>query len=453
LFQDDDLLKQVHLTLTKMAQGGIYDQLGGGFARYSTDPLWKVPHFEKMLYDNAQLLSLYSEAYREGQDPLYKNVVLETIEFIQREMSSAHGAFFSALDADSEGEEGLFYVWTQEALKEILKKDFAVFADYYSVNEKGYWEDGHYILLRDMPDKEVLEKHSLTHEELDRVISACKQKLMEVRGKRVRPGLDDKIIASWNGLMIRGLVDAYLAFGEAAFLKMAGKNAAFIEEILFQADGSLRRCAKGRESYGEAFLDDYAFVVDGLIALFCATGKDSYLQHGIRLTDHCMGNFYSEERALFYYSSKRNNELVARNFEITDNVIPASNSQMALNLLNLYALTGTIQYSETAQKMLNNTSREVRSGLPSYSNWALAVLRQNAPFYEVCIVGKDVDEFRNAFAKHYLPNVIFVHSKNASNIALLAGRYKAGETLVYVCSSQACQAPVKTIEEALEQLK
>jgi uncharacterized protein YyaL (SSP411 family) len=253
--------------------------------------------------------------------------------------------------------------------------------------------------------------------------------------------------------MLRGLVEAFLAFGEKSFLEIAEKNAEFIEKVLFQPDGSLKRCAKGNESYGEAFLDDYAFVTDGLIALFCATGKDQYLQHSIRLTDHCFANFYSEERELFYYSSKRNNELVARNFEITDNVIPASNSQMTLNLLDLYALTGTEQYNDTAQKMLAKTSNEIRSALPSYSNWALAALRQNAPFYEVCIVGKDVNEFRHTLAKHYLPNVIFVHSKTASNIALLAGRYKNDQTLVYVCSNRACQAPVETIEEALEQIK
>lgn len=449
----DDLVEHVHTTLQKMALGGIYDQLGGGFARYSTDPLWKVPHFEKMLYDNAQLVTLYSEAYRQNKDPLYKQVIYETVAFLEREMTSPHGGSYSALDADSEGKEGLFYIWTKEELQEILKKDFAVFSDYYSVNEMGYWEDEAYILLREMPEKAILKKHAMSKDALDRVIRESKEKLMERRDQRIRPGLDDKIIASWNGLMIRGLFEAYASFGDKKFLDRAHKNLQFVMKTMVKADGSLFRCAKGSEGYGNAFLDDYAFIIDAFIASFCSTGNEKDLSEALRLTEHCFSDFYSEEQGLFYFSPKRGENLVSANFDVSDNVIPSSNSQMALNLQHLYSLTGTGSYKETADRMLRRMQAETSRALYSNTNWAIAALRADLPFFEVCIVGKDVDEFRSAFAGHYHPNAIFVYSKTASGAALLKNRHAPGETRVYVCRNNACDAPVLSVPEALELLK
>ncbi len=452
LNKDEELLKQVHLTLEKMAHGGIYDHLGGGFARYSTDTFWKVPHFEKMLYDNAQLISLYCEAYRQNKNPLYKQVVYETIEFIEREMTSPEGGFYSALDADSEGKEGWFYIWTKEELQEILKKDFDVFADYYSVNETGYWEDDFYILLRNTPEKEILAKHAISTEELQKTIWACKQKLMQRRNTRVRPGLDDKIIASWNGLMCKALGEAAATFTEKKFLTLALQNAEFIQKHLIQPGNSVFRCAKGKVAYGAAFLDDYAFIIDAFTGLFNICGENKFLEQAISLTEYCFTNFYAKDKGLFYYSPENGEALIAKNFEVNDNVIPASNSQMTLNLQALYALTGNPVYEETANKMLQQMQSEIKSTPSSHSNWGLAALRQNFAFYEVCIVGKDVDEFMAAFAKHYQANAIFVYSKTASEIALLKGRYKPNETLIYVCSNKTCKAPVKTIPEALEQI-
>jgi len=453
LSNNDELLKQVHLTLGKMACGGIYDHVGGGFARYSTDTFWKVPHFEKMLYDNALLVTLYCEAFRESKNPLYKQVVYETITFIERELGAGDGGFYSALDADSEGKEGLFYIWTKEELQEILKHDFALFADYYSVNETGYWEDEHYILLRERPEENIQAKYVINAEEMNRVISECKAKLMQRRERRIRPGLDDKKIVSWNGLMCKALCDAYFTFQEDLFLDLAKKNAHFISENLLDASGALKRCAKGKEGYGPAFLDDYAFTIDAWIGLFCASGEDLYLQRAVKLTEYCFANFYSAERHLFYYTSKRGEQLVAPNFEVNDNVIPASNSQMALNLHLLYALTGTAVYDETARLMLKQMSFEITTAPSSHSNWALAVLREHFPFSEICIVGKDVDELRPSLAKHYLANAIFVYSNQASDIALLAGRFNPAETLIYVCSNKTCTAPVHTVDEAIEQVK
>ncbi|HWY37300.1 MAG TPA: thioredoxin domain-containing protein, partial [Bacteroidia bacterium] len=444
LNKDEEVMSHVHLTLQKMAQGGIYDHAGGGFARYSTDALWKVPHFEKMLYDNAQLISLYAETYRQTPNPLYKQVVYETVEFLQREMMSDEGGFYSALDADSEGVEGKFYVWAKEELREILKKDFDVFADHYSVNEQGYWEDGNYILLRDLPLAEVLLKHQLKEDELQKIITRSKEKLLAERKKRVPPGLDDKIITSWNALLCKALVDACQAFNEDRFLQLAQKNADFIIRYLLKKDHSLYRCCKKTEAYGHGFLDDYAFVIDAFASLFSVTGKEDYLTKSEALTQYCFDHFFSREKNLFYYTSHASNELISKSFEVSDNVIPASNSQMALNLHTLAAITGNTRYEETSAKMLGQMADELPY-LASHSNWGLLALRHIFNFYEICVVGNHVDEFMRDFGKHCLANTIFVYSKQASQIALLAGRYVPHETYIYVCSNKACMQPVSSV--------
>jgi hypothetical protein len=452
LTNDEELVDHIHFTLEKMARGGIYDQLGGGFARYSTDAQWKVPHFEKMLYDNAQLISLYSEAYRNKKNELYKQVVYDTIAFLQREMMYEKGGFYSAFDADSEGVEGLFYTWTKEELQELLKKDFNLFADYFSVNEEGHWEDERYILLRTADEETIAAKHKLTREELHEAIQRCREKLMKERDKRVRPGLDDKIITSWNGLMCAALCDAYQTFGKPGFLAIARKNIEFIQAVLQNEDGSLCRTTKATDSYGEAFLDDYAFVMNAFLALFCSTGEEKFQQAAEKLGAYCFTNFFDKEKGLFSYASAQSQPLISGNFEVHDNVIPGSNSQMALNLHLLHQLAGVSVYGETARQMLAQMSSDISSHLPSFSNWALLALRTAWPFYEVCVVGKDVDEFRRGLSGHYHPNAIFVYSKQSSDAALLKDRFREQETLAYVCTDQSCKQPASSVQEAIKQL-
>jgi len=452
LTNDEAILNHVHFTLQKMAHGGLYDQLGGGFARYSTDEQWKVPHFEKMLYDNAQLISLYSEAFRQNKNPLYKQVVYQTIAFIERELTSPQYGFYSALDADSEGVEGLFYVWTKEDLQNLLKKDFDVFADYYSVNEVGYWEHDNYILLRNLPETEIALKHQLSVDELNKMVLTCKEKLLAERNKRVRPGLDDKIIASWNGLMCAALCDAYSSFADDNFLQLAIKNANFICQKLIDDTGSLMRCYKDK-AYIDAFLEDYAFVIDAYVKLFAITGNEAWLGISELMIKHTLINFFDEEKNIFYFSDKTSSALISKKIEMHDNVIPASNSQMAKNLFTISKIEGNIAYETIATTMLNHVAEEIGNYPSGHSNWAILALQQAFPFYEVCIVGKAVDEFMAEAKEHYIPNAIFVHSKTASNIALLKDRYKNDETVVYVCQNHTCNAPVKTMKEALKQLK
>src|SRR5690606_2682002 len=334
--KEDSAHEIVRLTLQKMAFGGIYDHIGGGFARYSVDGRWHVPHFEKMLYDNAQLISLYSEAYQYRRDELYKNVVYETIDWAVREMASPEGGFYSALDADSEGEEGKFYTFTQEELVQILGYEEEIFSRYFNVDEEGNWpEEQTNVLFRKYDDQTIAEKLGITTEELKERIAKAKKIVFDYREQRVRPGLDDKILASWNGLMLKALTDAYRVFDEPEFLSFALENAKFILNNLKQSDGSLQRVYKSPDrisANNSAFLDDYAFVIDGLIGLYEATFEESWLEEAEKLAQYVIANFHDEETGMLFYTASGDEKLIARKHEIMDNVIPGSNSAMARNL-------------------------------------------------------------------------------------------------------------------------
>ena len=289
--KDKSAFNQIKVTLDKMAYGGIYDQIGGGFSRYATDSLWKIPHFEKMLYDNGQLVSLYSEAYQLTKDVLYKQVVYETLAFIEREMTSPEGGFYSALDADSEGEEGKFYVWKKPQLEALLGDKFPLVSDYYNVNNIGLWEHGNYILLRKKSDAEIAKVHGLTIEQLQKEIASAKKIMFAARKKRIRPGLDDKQLTSWNALMLKGYIDAYTVFNEQHFLSTALNNAEFILTKLRNPDGGLNHnyknaclppaCRTGRDRQSKStingYLEDYCFTIEAFIALYQATFDEKWL--------------------------------------------------------------------------------------------------------------------------------------------------------------------------------
>lgn len=443
----------LQLTLQKMAFGGIYDQLGGGFARYSTDHLWKVPHFEKMLYDNAQLVSLYSEAWQFTGDPLYKQVVYETLGWVEREMTSPEGIFYSALDADSEGEEGKFYVWTKEELEAELGAGFSLFADYYNVNATGHWEHGNYILLRKQTDAVLAQKHSISEVELQERISGMKTRLLALREKRVRPGLDDKSLTSWNAMMIKGYADAYEAFAEPAFLKAALKCASFILEKQSRPDGGLNHNHKNGRSSINGYLEDYAFMIEALIALYQVTFEEKWLMEAKRLAEYSITHFYDKASGMFWFTSDLDRALIARKMEVSDNVIPASNSVMANALFVLARYFDEPGYHQMAVQMLGNVQRHISQYGSGYSNWAIALLQHVFPFYEIVIVGNSVDEMRKRLGQHYFPNRIFAGSKQTGSLSLLENRYRQGQTLIYVCVNKACQQPVSKAEEALALLK
>jgi uncharacterized protein YyaL (SSP411 family) len=278
LEKDDELLAHVELTLRKMAFGGIYDQLHGGFARYSTDLLWKVPHFEKMLYDNAQLVSLYSEAYVLTKNELYKETAVGTLDFVEQEWLTEEGAFYSAYDADSDGEEGKYYVWNKLDLEDLLSKDYALFSKYYEINDKGYWEHGNYILMRAENLPQLLVEFSLTKEQLEQRIEDCKKILEQEARSRIKPGLDDKSITSWNALMCSAFAKAYLAFGDEKHKVIALRSISFILSRLSSSSGELYRTYKNGQAKIQAFLEDYAFTIEALMNIYLVSQEEDYLR-------------------------------------------------------------------------------------------------------------------------------------------------------------------------------
>ncbi|MCF6365693.1 MAG: thioredoxin domain-containing protein [Bacteroidales bacterium] len=451
--KDEEIKKHVLLTLEKIANGGIYDHLAGGFARYSVDAQWKVPHFEKMLYDNAQLLSLYSIAYKLSENFLFEKVVKETSEYIINEMTSSENAFYSSYDADSEREEGKFYVWSKKEIDSLLKDDSGLFCDYYDVSQTGNWEHGNNILLVKDNLEKILQKYKLSEEQLTVKIEHSKQILSEQRNKRIKPGLDDKILTSWNALMIIGFLDAYEVFGDELYLNSATKAAEFIKNKMLSKDFALKRSYKDGNSKINAFSDDYSFTVEAFIKLYQATGKEDYLMISKQLTDYMLKHFYDKKSNMFFYTSDINSELSVRQKEVSDNVIPASNSSMAKNLYILGLFFTDEVYMNISEKMTANIQENTLANLNYFANWASLSLHFSKPSFELIIIGKKYKEIEKELRKEFRPDIIFAGSENESKIPIFQNRFKKGKTLIYVCENNVCNQPVKTVKEAKDLLR
>ena len=452
LTQNKDALNAVTLTLDKMANGGIYDQMGGGFSRYSTDAVWKVPHFEKMLYDNAQLVSLYTAAYQQTKDPNYKTIVTETLEFVQRELSSDEGGFYASLDADSEGIEGKFYVWTENELQKLLGDKAQIIIDYYNVSKAGNWEEGQNILFKSENEKEIADQYNITEQELALLVIEAKGILLNERAKRIRPGLDDKMLTSWNALMLKAYIDAYRVFDNQQYLDIALKNAAFINIKIKATDNRLNRNYKNGKATINAFLDDYAFTIQAFIAIYQATFEENWLEEAQQLTAYTLDHFYDKSSGMFYYTSDLDPMLIARKMELSDNVIPSSNSEMAKNLFVLGHYLYKDDYIQIARQMLSNIKQHALESGVYYANWDILMAWFATEPYEIAIVGDDCEAKRKEFDSHYLPHVFLSGGKNEGKLSLLDGKLIAGKTTIYVCRNKACQRPVSEVKEALKQI-
>ena len=451
--KDDNVLEHIELTLDKMAYGGIYDQIGGGFARYSTDENWKIPHFEKMLYDNGQLVSLYSEAFLKFKKPLYRDVVFQTLDFVERELMSHDGAFFSALDADSEGEEGKFYIWNKQDLQSIIGKDFEIFKDYYNINRLGFWEHGNYILLRKKSDEAIVKKHKISLKVLKSKIKNWKEILLSERDNRVHPGLDDKSLTSWNALMLKGYIDAYFSFHHPHHLDIALKNAEFIIDKQMQSDGRLWHSYKNGKSTINGYLEDYALVCSAFLRLYEATFDESWLKRTELLVKYSLENFYNLENGMFYFTSKKDPKLITRKMEITDNVIPASNSVMAHVLFDLGVILDNQSYKKKAMIIANNIKPEINQYPSGYANYADLILKDIVSYYEVAIVGKDAHEKALEINKKYVPNKLFIGSYKNSSLEILKQKHVQGSTMIYICENKICQLPTSNVLKAKELMK
>ncbi len=438
--RNEKALQAVTVTLDTMMNGGIYDQVGGGFARYSVDGEWIIPHFEKMLYDNAQLVSLYSEAYQLTKNERYKETVYETLSFIERELSNENGGFYSALDADSEGEEGKYYVWAEEELKTVLGKEFEEFEKVFDVTENF---EGNTNLTRN-PKSEIRNPK----------LQEWKQKLLSERNKRIRPLLDDKVLTSWNALMLKGYCDAYKAFGEEKFLARALKCAWFLKTKVIQPDFSIHRNFKNGRVSINGFLDDYSFTCEAFLALYSITFNEEWLALSKNITEYVVQHFYNANTGMFFYTSVNDEPLIARKTETSDNVIPSSNSSMCQALYQIGILYDNDSYKKIAERAVSTMQQNVASHPSFYANWAILLYNFIDEPFQIAIAGENAQKISAELNKRFLPDCVFMGTKTGSTqIHLLQEKSKTGETLIYICRNKTCGLPVKTVEEVLGQIK
>lgn len=455
LYGQKEALEYVTFSLDKMIRGGIYDQLGGGFARYATDAAWLIPHFEKMLYDNALMVGLLSDAYILTKQPEYAETIRRTLDFIQREMTGPDGGFYSALDADSEGEEGKFYVWQKTEVDALLGIDAPLFCSFYGVSEEGNWEEKN-ILWRNIPEAQFARENGLELSELNQRLTRARKKLFDAREKRVRPGRDEKIILGWNALQCTAYAKAYLALGEETYRQAALRNLQFIFQYLQRTDriDLFHTCTYREGNYFaqyDAFLDDYAFLVEALIQVYHITFDEQWMHKAQEYTDLLLREFVDSDSNLFFYTHEGQQDIILRKKEIYDSAQPSGNAVMAISLLKMAALTGNMDYRAHAVEMLTRVRDAVEKYPSSFSKWAEAMALMVEPIYEIAVVGEDALPRAILFQQQaYLPNSVVMASVSANeNYPLLSGRGTTnGHTLIYVCQDFACQMPVSELVEA-----
>jgi uncharacterized protein YyaL (SSP411 family) len=442
----------VKISLEKMALGGIYDQIGGGFARYSTDEIWKVPHFEKMLYDNAQLVSVYSKAYRIQPDPLFKQVVFETIGFVQRELTSEYDTFYSALDADSEGEEGKFYVWKKAEFENVIpEQERQMASDFFQVGRKGLWEKGNNILLLEETLSDFADKHDLDEITLREMVNDWKSLLLKEREKRVRPGLDNKVLVSWNALMVEGLSEAYKTFGEEKFRTMAVKGADFLIRYAIDDGGKLSHSLSGTDASIDGFLEDYAALTSALTQLNSISGTAEYLEVANQLTRYVLENFTHPDTPLFSFNSNVGEQLVAPFYELFDNVIPSSNSIMARNLFYLGHFFEDHQLLERTREMIASFSDKLTSSWSA--NWGILALQLSSDFYTLAALGNQLDEELKGVHQRFHPKIQTVAARSSSNsVPVFQNRFDPDKKTFYLCTSDSCLAPLYSAREVTAKL-
>ncbi|MEO1486027.1 MAG: thioredoxin domain-containing protein [Bacteroidota bacterium] len=456
--EDSELLEHVNTTLRRMAYGGIFDHVGGGFSRYAVDTKWHVPHFEKMLYDNAQLVSLYSKAYALTKNKLYKKTVQETINFVLEELQSPDGGFYASLDADSLNKDGIlhegaFYVWEKDELESHLKDDYDVFQSYFNINSYGLWEeDNSYVLIRDKSKDEVAAQFDIAISELEERIQNSLNILKQERETRSRPRLDDKILCSWNALMLNGFVDAFRYLEEPKYLRLALDTATFIKDKLFTEAGGLYRNHKAGKSTIHGFLEDYATVIEAFINLYQVTFDETWLLTAKALLTFSQKHFYDAVTGMFYFTADFDEKLIRRTIETGDNVISASNSIMAKNLFFFHKLYPQEVYGTLVDLMLETIAPTLEKYPSSHANWLNLILYRDTPFYEIVVTGKNYQKVALEFISQYLPHMILAASAEEGGLPIQQQKHVSDKTLIYVCQSGACSLPVESIESAQEQL-
>lgn len=452
-FFQGEALQQALLSLNKMIQGGIYDHIGGGFARYSTDTEWLVPHFEKMLYDNALLVATLADAYSLTKNQTYGQVIEETLAFVERELLHPDGGFYSALDADSEGEEGKFYVWKYEEIQEALGAEAHVFCDYFDISPTGNWE-GKNIPWVKVPLEEFAAQNKLDTAALSELIADAKQSLLAERGKRVRPQLDDKILLNWNALMNTAYSKAFAATGTQHYREIAEQNMAFLLSAFTNGSGHLHHSWKDGQAKHPPFLDDFAFLIAAQLDLAEVTADYSYLEKAKELADRALANYADDASPYFFYTQEGQADILIRKKEIYDGATPSGNAVMAVNLYRLGFLLDKLDWRKRAEDMVQAMGEMPIKYPTSFGVWLSLLYEMMSGTAEIAIVGEDYREWLAALQATYLPHKLMMAApEEMTAFPLLAGKKGEGKTHLFLCRNYACQSPVSTLAEAFNLLE
>ncbi len=449
-FGEKQALDHALLSLDKMIGGGIYDQIGGGFSRYSTDAEWLAPHFEKMLYDNALLVSVISEAYQLTGNKKYKNVIEEVIQFIERELLHPQGGFYSALDADSEGVEGKFYTWNYEEVKAILQEDTEIFCAFFDITAEGNFEHVN-ILCKKTDEREFMERHKLSGTELQNMLQRTKAKLFAVRNKRIRPQLDDKILLSWNCLMNTALSKAFAATGNQHYRELAIKNMGFLLSEFSQKDtNDFFHSWKDGKANHPAFLDDYAYLIQALIQLQVITTETPYLTRAKEITDWVLKNFEEEETGFFYFTSVNQKDILLRKKEVYDGAQPSGNAIMTENLYKLSKYFEIPEWKDRVMKTIQTLSNAIVRHPTSFGFWATILLEIVEGTFEIVIVNSNPEKLHIMVLREYIPHSVLMSSATEnSSFPLLKGKDPKQKESLYLCLDYKCEKPVATVNQLL----
>lgn len=443
---DKDALAQAELSLQKMFHGGIYDQLAGGLCRYSTDNEWLAPHFEKMLYDNALFIIALSNAYSLTKKEIYKTAITGTCNFLFSEMKNAGGGFYAALDADSEGVEGKFYVWDKSETDALLGKDAALFNEYFDVTAHGNWEEKNILRILN-PLEKVAANHGLSVDEANEIIERPKKLLLAERNKRVRPGTDDKVLLGWNALLITALCKAFAALLIDEYKSEAVALEAFIEQSFAGKNGSRLHTYKNGEAKYPAFLDDYAYLIDAYIHLQEITADEKYLHKAKELTEFVMENFADDESEYFFFTGKEQKDVVVRKIELYDGAVPSANSIMAKNILYLSIVFDDRQWNNRALTMISSLKNIILKHPGSFGIWSAAAMNIAAGINEIAVIGTDMIPQLYEVLPAYLPNKVLQATNFSSQMPLLKEKPVFEKTLLYLCRNYQCKHPVNSAEE------
>ena len=438
VYNDEKVLSHVKNTLDIIASSGLNDFIEGGFYRYTVDNEWKIPHFEKMLYDQAQMISLFSMAYKVYGDQSYKDIVNKTIAFLNIKMSSSKGLYYAAMDADTDGEEGKYYSFSKDELEIISENtDFSVFTNFYNIDLDKPWENNRFLLLPKKADNEMND-----------LIKIWESNIIKLKEKRTKPRIDDKIIISWNSLAIIALIDAYESLKNNDYLVLAKSMFEELKDNSFRKNKLIHTYKENQ--FQEGVLEDYAYLSKASMRLFQATGNESYFDFSKNITDNALELFDDDQSDLLRYSN--NNELFTKVISVDDGVLPSPNSIIAEQLFNIGHIIFDDKYLNLSDKMVSSVKDIINGNINSYSVWANNILNRVEPFFEIAVIGPNANSVTDDITNYFTPNTIVVQSKIESDIPLFIDRYFEDETYIYVCQNKTCQRPETNINLALEQV-